>query len=297
MNNLSKEELEDFQQAIEEEAMEKGLYMDEFEDALTLEERDQFLFSNWREPDSPIYLRDDVPLEQLKNAHFFYNARTLLTEIEKENGFGITKKLENIQRKHVENLVEKFKWPEGFIENIKRYKKVIDEEDIWPLHTLRVFLDVARFIRKQKGKYVLVKKQAHLLEKENAGKLYQLLFSAFFRQFNMAYLYDGTPIPYQQDSIPYILYRLQLMDMGWVNFDEIMDNVFLDTAHFEFYGMLGSYTTPGDKFYYNIIRPLEFWGLVETRQLGSPDLYNGPDEARKTPLFDAFLKFNDPFKK
>lgn len=296
MENLSEEEFEDFHCTMEAEAEKIGISLDELDRGLLPAQRYQLMFSNWTDPNAPLYLRDDLPLDMLSEVGFFHNARTFLTEIAKNNGFELTKGQGNLQRKYIEVLIDKFIWPDGFLENLKDLNKVINEIDVWPLHTLRVLLDMAGMIRKYKGKFVPVKKNTHLMKEAHAGKLYQKLFSAFFKQMNMAYLTNSDPMPYQQDSIPYILFRMQFMEDEWHSIGNIMENVFLDDARFEFYSTLNPYTTPALQFYYHIMLPLKYWGLIEVRGANKSKYEFDPEEARKTPLFDAFLQFNGMFK-
>ncbi len=293
LESLSEEEFKDFQTSLIEETNMKEVALGLFGGGLTPDQLTALVMSNWIEPENPIFLRGDLSFEQLKDVMFFHNARVFLLELEKEGAFGLTKELENIKRKHVESLVDQFKWREKYIEHVKDYNKTIDEMDVWPLHTIRVLLDLAGLIRKYKGQFVLVKKNAHLLKEEYAGELYRLLFNTFFKKMNIAYLSNGEPIPNQQDSFPFILYRMQLMDNDWSPLFKMKECVFLAGAEQEFFEQLWVYQDPNWVFYQNIVKPLEVWGLVETRGMQEQDFGYNPDEVRITPLFDSFLQFNE----
>lgn len=268
-------------------------------DGFSLEKLSELLYSPWDVPGSPMFVRDDLLLSDLGQGMFFQNARIFLRELKKEGRFGLTL-AGNLKRVHVNVLLEKCVWPPGHPEKVKEYNKVLNEEDVWYLHVLRILLDLTGLIRKQKGNYCLVKKRAALLRDEQAGELYQKLLVTYFRRMNMAFMSNQQPVPFLQESMPFILYRMQLMNEGWYPITEVMDNVLLEYAAKELLSQFGYLLEPEWLFYAYVLHPLELFGLADTRQTktNEPEFIHtySPDQVRKTQLFDKLFEFSEPFR-
>jgi hypothetical protein len=80
-----------------------------------------------------VRLRQDLPLEQIGAAPTLHNARALLALLDEEDGLGATQS-GNLNRAAVALLLKRLRWPEGYLEELHKYNKVIDERDAWRLH-------------------------------------------------------------------------------------------------------------------------------------------------------------------
>jgi hypothetical protein len=91
-----------------------------------------------------VRLRQDLVLEQVDAAPTLHNARAFLALLAEEDGLGATQS-GNLNRAAVGLLLERLRWPEGYLEELHRYNKVIDERDAWMLHRLRVLRPLSGF--------------------------------------------------------------------------------------------------------------------------------------------------------
>lgn len=267
-----------------------------FEEIMGLSE-DAFaqLFSgNWTEAGAPLYIRDDVPFEALRHSLFLQNARTFLRLLAEQESFETTQ-AGNLKRKTVDQLLEECRWPEGYLEKINTYNKVVNEQDAWLLHTIRILLDLAGLIREQKGAFRPVKKRLHLLEKEHAGELFQRLFYTYFVKMNMAY--HGSDFAMNiQDGLPYSFYRLHQYEAKWASPELLYEWILLPVDQLEMKTRFddSSYNPGVSTLEFSLLKPLVHFGVMEERQTDTKDLFglNRNSEFRKTTLFDRIITFN-----
>ena len=238
----------------------------------------------------PLRLGTDLAFGEVRHADFLMNARHFLNAGLAENGIPATA-AKNLNRKFVTAMLEQMRWPEGFVADVRKWKRVINEDDVFPLHVLRVVLKVARCIRLTKGKFRTTGAAKRLLKESNAGDLYVRLFRTFFREFNLAYLDRMAENPGMQHTIAYSLYRLGLLATDWCSADALTDRILLDTVREP-----SSYLYREDEIQWQtrsrIVRPLLWFGLIESRDLARTDSWLDDIEIRKSPLYDRFLKFD-----
>ncbi len=147
----------------------------------------RFLDADWEDRDGAIAIADDLSHDELAGAQLLVNARTFLEAVAGDGGVRTTT-AGNLNRAFVGRMLEGLVWPEGFLENVRRWNKVINEDDVRPLHVLRILLYQARLLRRWKGTFRVTKHAESLLGEERAGELYAVLFRIHFRRFNLAYL-------------------------------------------------------------------------------------------------------------
>ncbi len=250
------------------------------------------LACNWEKNDGPLRLNGKLTAKDVSGSILFHNARTMLLKAQEEDGLGLTK-TGNLQRKPISELMPVCIWPEGYLEAVKRYNKVVNEHDIWLLHTTRIMLEIAGLLRKYKGKLKGVKKQAGLSLGSRSGELYRYLFITYFRKMNISYLTNNIyDYPNVQQSIPFALYRLRQLAGDWVSINEVTEKILLPLAYDDIDIHTTLYSKPEWNVYSLILKPLELFGLIETRKTDTePKWYYEPDQCRKTPLFDKFISF------
>ena len=255
------------------------------------------LVCDWDDPKAPLQLNRNLKPDEIERTFFFHNARIFLIKAQRD-GIGLTKN-GNLKQKEILELIDEGIWPDGYIDRIKEYNKVINEYDIWLLHTLRIMLEISGLVRKSKDKLVGVKKRAVITEIEKAGELFSLLFVSYFRMMNIAYLTNSyQDYKYVQESVPYTLFRLQQLAAKWISSDELAEKTLLITAQQELLDSLKfEFQTKGNEFYDLILKPLELFGVIESKLTEKTDKWHPrPDRFRKTPLFDKFITVRFPTK-
>lgn len=231
---------------------------------LTPGQVEQLLYTPWSDPRSPLQLRRDLNLADLKDSAIFINARHFLQALADTAPVKPTT-TGNLPRSFVRPLLEIMMDAEKK-ELFFSVTKVVNEMDYHDLHVARVLCEVAGLIGKSKGCFVIRKKAAHLLADENAGELFARLLETFFKKFNMHYGGVYREAPFVQASMPYTLYRLQLLENKGLPVDALADKILLPSARISLEDLAEEneyWTLPGivnDQ----IIRPLHDLGFVQT---------------------------------
>jgi hypothetical protein len=271
---------------------EKGGAIEEHTGGLDPNQLYNLLICDWAINDGPLRLNGKLATEEISSSILFHNARTMLLKAQKEDGLGLTK-TGHLQRKPIAELMAMCIWPDDYLDNIKRYNKVVNEHDIWLLHTTRILLEVAGLLRKHKGKLKAVKKLSKLSLSSRSGELYRHLFITYFRKMNISYLSnDINDFPNVQENVPFALYRLQKLTGDWVSISELIDKIFIPLAYDDIDIRSDFYIKPEWYVYSLMLEPLELFGLIETRKSANkPEWSYYPDQIRKTPLFDKFISF------
>ena len=249
------------------------------------------LVSDTWDGEGVVRLNHGLSLDEIRDVELLANARGLLKTILERGGVKATAK-GNLPRKFVLEMLEALAWPVGFVEELRRYYKVINEMDAFPLHVLRIVLELSHVLRLAKGVFKVAKKHQALLKKEMAGRLYALLFRTHFMEFNLAYLDQMDDVPMVQETISYPLYMLSLDDGDWKRPDDLAHRIMVPPLITDSTDV--PYLTHGAYLVNSrIIDPLLSFGLLERRTLPSDKRIEvlKSYEVRKTELFDKFIKF------
>ena len=104
----------------------------------------------WGSHDHPMRLNHILSSATFLHSRFLQNARTVLTlgldaTAIKSTAAG------NLNRAFVGTMLKIGVWPEGFEDRVMRYNKVVNELDVFPLHLLRINLELAGLLQKRKG--------------------------------------------------------------------------------------------------------------------------------------------------
>jgi len=252
----------------------------------------KLIYSKWEGSDSTVKLNEDIALYDLREALFLLNARIFLEALASQEGDTATAK-GNLNRKFTKLMFERMHWRPGHKEDMVRYNKVLNEQDVWPLHFLRIICKLAGLVRKQRRKFLVTNKAQKLLAEQKAGELYALLFRTLFRQFNLGYL-DGLSECYGlQDTIAYSLYRLKMVAASWQTPASLVQSILLPKVREQIQQSLSRYIKSHWFIETRLIQPLEDFGLLECLY---DDTYKGlirkPQKVRKTSLFDRFISFS-----
>jgi hypothetical protein len=239
--------------------------------------------------DPPSTVSADLDLEELAASPVLVHARLVLRNLAESHGVKLTA-TGNLNRKFVGQMLDAFRWPGLSSEEVYAVNKVVNETDFMPLHFLRLILQQARLIRRQKGMLRISRTGAALLDDRAAGELMRNLIITTFGRFNLAYL-DRTPLDrFPQDQTAIVLCLLRVVAEEWMVPGILVRKTALPTAevleavHDDF---------PDFAFEGRVLRPLHWFGLMERRHVNPSDRF-GPREYRLTPLYDRLLSFDIP---
>jgi len=254
----------------------------------------QALIEGGLEGEGILRIAEDLSAEELSSSGFLANARLLLTRLGETGGTKATA-AGNLTRAFVGEMLEAMRLPPGYPEEVHRVNKVVNEEDAWLLHVLRVNLDVAGLIKLRKGTFSLTKRGRSMLPPESAGRLYAHLFRSYFGKFNLDYGGRFSRSSGLQPAVPLLLWQTGVRSGGWISVAELADLILPPRPY-------GAPERPGEgrsedafDLRHQVLKPLRGFGLLEEqpRPEAAGERYPGLDSilVRKTPLFDRFLRF------
>ena len=230
--------------------------------------------------------------EELSSSDFLANARVLLQRLDEAGGTKATV-AGNLTRAFVKEMLEAMRFPPGYLEQLHRMNKVVNEEDVWPLHVLRVNLDVAGLIKLRKGTFSITKRGRSMLPPESAGRLYAHLFRSYFGKFNMDYRSRFGRSSGLQSAVPLLLWQLGARAEKWISVTDLADLILPPRprgAEDE-----GGWRNDAANLHHQVLDPLVDFGLLEEKPKpeAAGEKYPGLKNTltRKTPLFDRFLRF------
>ncbi len=244
--------------------------------------------SDWADGRGLMSFNKSLKLKDLQKAVTLHRARTLLGQVVQSNGVKATV-AGNLNRKFVGLMVDCLSWPDDHVQNLHKMNKVINEQDVFPLHIVRIMLDLSGLLTLKKGRFSATKKGEYVLSEDKAGMLFHLLFETLFQRMNLAYLDRMASIPIFQDTIAYSLFMLSREDMGWKRNDYLASELLVPPVKWE---MENAKCEPHWFLDSRLLSPLEDFGLLQRRELPKQSAPPGIREVRKTPLFDRFISFH-----
>ena len=263
---------------------------------LSPHEMHQLLSGDWT-GEGPLRLNRELALDQLSGVPLLRTARAVLAGAAQPDGIKATA-TGNLNRRFVATVIEPAAWPDSMVEEILAYSKVVNELDLWPLHALRVVLQRAKLLTRRKGSFRTTRRGRELLADARAGELYEHLFRTFFRDFNLAYLSVRADDRFEQHQpmVPFVLLRLATLDQAWRRVHELtpllIPTLDPDEDRFGFSRDAAGLPYVFFKFRLRFLAPLEWFGLLEGRDVPSENQYMPFRELRKTRLFAPFIRFS-----
>lgn len=254
----------------------------------------QLLWVDIRDPAGSLRLREDLTPADLTASVYLANARRFLS-LMGESGIPATAK-GNLGRAFVLAMNEGMRFTD-YDGEWRPYIKVHKEDDVWPLHILRVVLTVGGVVRKYRGRFLLTKKGGKLAADEQAGALQAHLVRTFFGAFNLSYLDRFRDDSTFQTAVAYSLWMMRRIGDEWMTPERLRELAQLGLRFMEETDEQGRKDRQW-VFEHRLLRPLENFGLLETRPgnplSGGGGLYCKPYEVRKTALYDRFIAFELP---
>lgn len=259
---------------------------------LSPEQVSGLIYGDWADKHGAITFNTDLSLSELQEARIFQNARVFLSAILESDGAKATAK-GNLNRKSVSEMLDAMNWPSGYLDNIRRVNKVLNETDVTPLHALRIALELAGLLRLTKSTFNITSSGKKLLEDNRAGELYALLFITYFRDFNLSYADRMPENSALQDTIAFSFYMLAENANRWEQSQQIAPILLLPSVRTHM--MKSAKHSWQEDFTWlvqaRILRPLESFGLLELQESRKGKILEGV-KVRKTSLFDRFIKFD-----
>ena len=224
----------------------------------------RLIYSEWGKAGGTVQINTDIPLVDLEKAAFFREARMFLKALLDAGGVRATTR-KNLPRRFVADVLP-LMCDDQALEEIYKYNKVVNEQDVPPLHYARVVAQAAGLVRLRKGTLGVPKAKAAMLRGERAGDLFRCLFIAFFRRFNLActhrVAFEARGL---QTCAAYTLYRLGVVATDWRPVEDLLAEVLLPAVRDEIEEEIrgSEYWTAAKLLASRLIRWFLEWGLLE----------------------------------
>ncbi len=254
----------------------------------------QALIEGGLDGDGLLQIAEDLSPDELASSDFLHNARLFLGRLEETGGAKATT-AGNLKRAFVGDLLKAMRLPDGYLEDLHRMYKVVNEEDAWLLHVLRVTLEIAGLVKLRKGTFSLTRQGRAKLPSESAGRLLAHLFRTYFGRFNLDYgsrMSRGSGL---QPVVPLLLWQTGFRTGAWISVAEVARRVLPPRPDPEAESPGEGWSGEAADFRYQILEPLVRFGLLEKKLKPESvgERYPSQDSVlvRKTSLFDRFLQF------
>lgn len=134
-------------------------------------------------PISPLHLRPSLKDEDVAHLPFLRFTRELLSGIQKAQPLKLTQK-GNLPRAMVQSLYDLRLFPNNYVDD--GLVKLLSEDDFYELLVAHALCDIAKWIKKSKGKAELTQKGLQMLQGSQA-LLYRELLKTYTQQYNWAH--------------------------------------------------------------------------------------------------------------
>ncbi len=104
-----------------------------------------------------------------------------------------------------------------------RLGEIRSELEFYLLHITRIVGELAKLIRKYRGRFILSRDCRELLGQSDRATLYLRLFETFTTRYNWSYWHDNPPLPILQQSFLFTLYLLHCHGNRWRNEEHYQD--------------------------------------------------------------------------
>jgi len=249
----------------------------------------KLIHSKFNDDDCPVKLNKNLSFDGLSQSIFFRNTRLFLNTIISSGGAPATA-TGNLSRKFVAQMFEEMELDDDYRKSTTKYNKVINEEDIFPLHIIKIVCEQGELLQFRSKKIHVRKKYHKLLSDENAGELYYLLFRTFYELFCLSYLDRLPEFDSLQGTINYTFYRLSMICSEYTAVENMFNKIVLPAVHDEIHHNEIVISNIGWLLRARILEPLIDFGLIEGK-MEKGEYVEEIVEVRKTPLFDKFMGF------
>jgi len=249
------------------------------------------LVTDWEQPDGPLRLSRDLTLADLAGADFFLNTRLFLAALAEAGGKPATA-TGNLTRAFVSGIFDQLKLPPLSRDSIRRVNKVINEQDLWALHLVRVISECAGLVARRKKQFHLTSGGRALLADGQAGALFRKIFIAYFRRFDLHYDFFLRDVPGIQETMAVILWRLDTVARNWKPVRGMAPDLLLPGVLAQLrLAMASPFDTEEWILAGYVLDPLLNLGLIERKRRDEWPGVSEKDSIRVTPLWRKFIHF------
>ena len=251
----------------------------------------ELLAGDW-ETSGPLRLDATLGAIEIGDPEFLHNAVALLTML-RDDGPAKATAAGNLSREAVTRVLPRLRFEDGYVDDLWRVNKVLNEGDVGRLEILRHLLGFAGLIHRRKGFRISPAARA-LLDDTRRGELLALLFLTFFRKLDLRAVDGWSGDAGLQQTIAFTFWKLRTEAESWVTPADLARVAWLASAR----DPLASDSPLRDttfhewRFRRRVLDPLVWFGLLESRELPRKELWERPIELRKTPLYDRLLRFD-----
>ena len=243
-----------------------------------------------------IRVATDLDESEVGETAFLSTTRLMIERAQQNEGLQLTASLA-LSRADTRALFDALTWPDYDKAIVLAVNKVLNEHDVMPVEIVRGIIQAAKFLRRRDRRLLATKLGTALLAPDRAADLFRMLFAFVFWRINLGYL-DRMPVKrWPQDHIGLVLWCLSIVARDWSSADALMATCSVrDAAAIENDERPDNLTFV---FEARILRPLTWFGLIETRRIGEPGSFawRHHREFRKSALFDHALAFDVEIKK
>ena len=196
----------------------------------------------------------------------------------------------NLARSVVGEFARRMEWPGFDLDAVLSVCKVVNEPDLPPLHFIRHLAQLAKLVRRDRGKLRATVSGREIRTETKRRALQAILFHLAFWHADLAYF--GGPLgSWPQPDIGVLLWSLSVAAANWQTPEKLtrlcaipVDGVLSATWD------VGSAMTE-----MRVLRPLVWYGLLDQkpqREKTARAPFLVRHVYRKAPLFDRFLVFD-----
>ena len=248
-----------------------------------------------REPSrdgSAIRLAANISDADLAASAVASNALRLLQKAGDSGGLKLTAS-GNLSRAVVAEIRDALEWPGYHRDEEFQFNLVINEPDFLPLHFVRILCQGVGLMRRYRGSLRLTDVGKGMLTGPRSGGLQAILFHITFWLTNLA-SFDRVPLAsWPQPDIGIVLWSLSTSAIGWETPERLMRLCTVPVI-----GVLeAKWDFPTSAFEARVLRPLTWFGLLESRQDEPVGSEPTRPRYRKTPCFDRLVSFDVQLEK
>lgn len=247
--------------------------------------------ADWCDPSGLIRLAEDLTLADVAEAEVFHNTRVFLQALT-DAGRTPATATGNLTRVFVRRVSGDLHWSKFERRMTDQHCKVVNEQDVWPLHMARVLAELGKLVAKRKREFVLTKLGRALLPGDHAGALFRHLFLTYFRKLDLRYVAHLRDVPEIQSTMAITLWRLAETAGDWRLVNGIAREILPPRVRERMLdAMVSDYDTEEWIVSSYVLTPLRDLGLLEREKESEWPGIGEKDRVRISPLFRRFISF------
>ena len=236
-----------------------------------------------------LMLHSSLPGAEIANVPLVATTRLMIERAQANDGLSLTA-TGALSRVDTRAIFDAMSWPGYDKVHVLLMNKVLNEADVMPVEATRLIAQAAKLLRRRDRRLLATKKAQALMAEGQSADLFRLLFEIVFWRVNLGY-FDRVPVEqWPQNHIGIVLWCLSVAAQDWCTPVEMVPICTVRDEGLE----SGPADFPGFAFESRVLRPLSWFGLIETRLVGeeSQPEWRRERQYRKAPLFDRVLSFD-----